>query len=198
MPQYVAFLRAVNVGRRVVKMDALRGLFEASGFSEVETFIASGNVIFSSRSDDARGLTRRIEQSLQDALGYDVATFLRTDAEVAAIARHEPFTRERIEAGRALNVGLLAGALTPEHLRRLRTLESDIDAFHVSGTELYWLCQGRQSESAFSNAVFEKRVGVRATFRGMSTLERLAAKYPPVASGSSAGRAAGGRRGSAG
>ena len=48
MPRYIAFLRAVNVGGRIVKMDALRAHFEAAGFTGVETFIASGNVIFSS------------------------------------------------------------------------------------------------------------------------------------------------------
>ena len=48
MPRYIAFLRAVNVGGRIVKMDELREHFAAAGFSDVETFIASGNVIFSS------------------------------------------------------------------------------------------------------------------------------------------------------
>ena len=51
----IAFLRAVNVGGRVVKMDRLRALFEGEGFTGVETFIASGNVIFDSR----RGRRRR-------------------------------------------------------------------------------------------------------------------------------------------
>jgi uncharacterized protein (DUF1697 family) len=46
MPKHIAFLRAINVGGHIVKMDHLRRLFEALELAEVETFIASGNVIF--------------------------------------------------------------------------------------------------------------------------------------------------------
>ena len=59
MPKYVALLRAINVGGHTVKMDHLRSLFEAIGFSNVETFIASGNVIFDSRSKDSRRWSER-------------------------------------------------------------------------------------------------------------------------------------------
>ncbi len=70
MPKYVAFLRAINVGGHTVKMDYLRGLFEAIGSRNVETFIASGNVIFDSKSKNAPALERRIEKHLEETLGY--------------------------------------------------------------------------------------------------------------------------------
>ena len=52
MIRYVAFLRAINVGGHIVKMDALKKSFVRLGFDDVDTFIASGNVLFSSRSKD--------------------------------------------------------------------------------------------------------------------------------------------------
>ena len=52
MPRYIAFLRALNVGGHTVKMDHLRSLFEALGFGGVESFIASGNIIFDTPSTD--------------------------------------------------------------------------------------------------------------------------------------------------
>ena len=52
MPRFVAFLRAINVGGHVVTMDQLRAAFQELGFDDVETFIASGNVIFSSPAKD--------------------------------------------------------------------------------------------------------------------------------------------------
>ena len=91
MTRYVAFLRAINVGGRRVKMDHLRKLFEALGTSNVETFIASGNVIFDSEADDPRVLERKIEDHLQESLGYEVATFVRSTSELAGIARYRPF-----------------------------------------------------------------------------------------------------------
>ena len=84
MPRYIALLRGINVGGHRVKMDRLRGLFEARGFEDVATFIASGNVIFSSDSVDAASLGRDIEEHLENELGYEVATFIRTPAEMTA------------------------------------------------------------------------------------------------------------------
>jgi Protein of unknown function (DUF1697) len=80
MPRFVAFLRAINVGGRNVTMAALRAQFEALGFSNVETFIASGNVIFEAASRDSAALHRKIEAHLAKSLGHEVSTFVRTDA----------------------------------------------------------------------------------------------------------------------
>src|ERR1700694_4608695 len=91
MPKYVAFLRAINVGGHTVKMDHLRNLFEAMGFSNVETFIASGNVIFDSKSRSTKTLEIKIERSLETNLGYKVATFIRSISELVAVARYKPF-----------------------------------------------------------------------------------------------------------
>jgi len=111
MPRYVAFLRAINVGGHIVKMDALRRHFASLGFDDVETFIASGNVIFQSRSTAAAALERRIEACLEERLGYEVKTFLRTDAEVTAIAAYRAFEPARVASAGSFNVGFLAGPL---------------------------------------------------------------------------------------
>jgi uncharacterized protein (DUF1697 family) len=172
-PRLIAFLRAINVGGHTVTMEVLRGHFEALGFASVETLIASGNVIFTSRAGDVRGLERKIERRLEDALGYEVATFIRTDAEVIAVSRHRPFTAARRQASAALNVGFLAEPLTAAGRKALMTFKTGIDDFHVHGREVYWLCARKQSESTFSNVRFEKTLGVRATFRGINTIQRL-------------------------
>ena len=78
MAKYIAFLRAINVGGRTIKMDHLRTLFAQMGFADVATFIASGNVIFDSPETDTVVLERTIEDGLQDMLGYRVDTFIRT------------------------------------------------------------------------------------------------------------------------
>jgi len=179
MPRYIAFLRAINVGGRVVTMDRLRSLFDSLGFSGVETFIASGNMVFESRSGDTRVLSRKIEQLLQQSLGYEVATFIRTDSEVAAIARHRLFESAKARSAKALNVGFLSEAPRADARRALMRLRTDSDDFHVHGREVYWLSRTKLSESGFSYAVFEKTLRVQATFRGLNTVVRLAAKYPP-------------------
>jgi uncharacterized protein (DUF1697 family) len=177
MPRYIAFLRAINVGGHTIKMDALKALFEVMGFARVETYIASGNVIFETGASDRKQLERRIETALKDALGYEVNTFLRTDAEVGVMARYKAFTETKLKSAAALNIALLAAEPDAASQHRLMALKTDIDDFHVHGREVYWLCRVKQSDSKFSNAVLEKALGMRSTMRGVSTIEKLAAKY---------------------
>lgn len=177
MSKYFAILRAINVGGHTVTMDSLRGLFEDMGFTSVETFIASGNVIFESCPVELVAMQRKIEKFLHDELGYEVKTFLRREAEVAAIATYRPFADARIRNAGAFNVGLLEQPLDAPAKKLLMSLKTEIDDFHVHGPEVYWLCQKKQSDSKFSNQVFEKTVKARCTFRGMNTIAKLAAKY---------------------
>ena len=167
MPKYVAVLRAINVGGHIVKMDQLKKLFEKMGFTNVETFIASGNVIFDARSASEA----KIEAALQEALGYEVRTFLRTPAQLARIAE----TKHDAD-GCGLWVGFLA---SKGDASRLKALATATDTFHVDGTELYWVCRlERFSESTITGAMLEKALGQKATLRNITTIRRITAKYP--------------------
>ena len=176
MPRYVAFLRAVNVGGHTVKMDALRRLFESFGFSAVGTFIASGNVVFQTAEQDGAVLESKIASGLKTALGYDMVAFIRTPAELAQIAAYQAFPRSEVEAATAYNIAFLASPLDDKAKQKLMALTSVIDRFAIHAREVYWLCQKKQSESTFSNAVLEKTLGMKSTLRGVNTVKKLAAK----------------------
>jgi uncharacterized protein (DUF1697 family) len=177
MPRLIAFLRAINVGGHTVKMDHLRQLFESLGFSNVETFIASGNVVFETTSKRTATLEKTIAAGLREALGYEVATFIRTEAELARIANHTPFRQSDLKAAVALNIAFLAETLDNPSKQKLMALRTPIDDFAVHDREIYWLCRKKQSESTFSNAVLEKTLGKPATLRGANTVKQMAAKY---------------------
>ena len=173
----IAFLRAINVGGHTVTMERLRRLFERMGFRGVETFIASGNVVFEADGADRAALERSIAAGLEAALGWEVATFVRTPSELSAIAAHEAFPAAALAGARAHVVGLLAeplGRAAAAQLMALRTAEDD---FRVHGREFYWLSRVGQGKSEFSNAVFEQVTGARATLRGMNTMRRMAARF---------------------
>ncbi len=180
MPRYIAFLRAINVSTHVVSMERLRTLFASLKLRDVETFINSGNVIFRSTSRPGP-LEKKIEACLRQALGYEVAAFLRTDAEVAEIVRQKPFPERAIESAGAYCVGFLTEPLPAPAEKRLMAFRNDIDDLRVRGREIYWLCRKKQSESMFSNAALEKALGLRCTLRGMNTMRRLVVKYPAAA-----------------
>jgi uncharacterized protein (DUF1697 family) len=176
--QYIAFLRGINVGGHRVKMDRLRGLFEDMGFTDVSTFIASGNVVFSASSGDVDSLTARIEQRLAERLGYDVATFIRSPAELQAIAAFETANGGRDEPPTSsLYVILLQSPATDELCSTLSGLSSEMDGFQFSGREIYWLIQGKLTESHLFGREIEKATrGVPNTTRNITTIHRLVAK----------------------
>jgi len=175
----LAFLRAVNVRGQAVSMEYLRTIFEAEGFTKVETFLEGGNVVFDGDAEDPAGLERVIEQMLADALGYEVPTFLRTDAEVRNIAKHTPFMPAFIKAAAAMNVAMFKEPLDENQSRAIMALKTKTDDFHVHGREVYWLSQTKLSESVISNAVFEITVGRPSALRGINTIRQLAQKYGP-------------------
>ena len=161
MTRYFAFLRAINVGGHVVKMDRLLQLFESFGFSSVETFIASGNVIFETKSKNVKTLERKIENGLREALGYEVATFIRTEAELVEIANYRPFGESDLEGVGSLNIVFLGEALDKKSNQGLMALR----------TELIF-----RAFSSYMARLTVRSVRLRPSVRSTSKLPRCAPK----------------------
>ena len=155
-------------------MADLRAIFEALRFANVETFIASGNVIFDARGADAAGLESLIEERLQKKLGYAVSTFLRTPAELQAAIVTPNAALD--EGAYALWVGFVKTAPAPDAKARLLALASEADAFHFVGREVYWQRTVKVSESKLTGARLERALGGPSTFRNITTVRKLAAK----------------------
>jgi uncharacterized protein (DUF1697 family) len=183
MPHYIAFLRGINLGKRRPEMSELRKLFAQLRFSDVATFIASGNVIFSSGATDRRKLEGRIEAHLEKSLGYAVDTFVRTRAEVAAVAALRPFARADWEnPGATIHAGFLKEALAPFQAGKLLACGTAVDAFHVEGREYYWLCRIKSHESKVWTSPEMKAVRLpTSSMRNLTTVRRLAALHPVTA-----------------
>ena len=178
MPRAFAFLRAINVGGRTVRMEQLRAVFEGMGFAGVETFIASGNVIFDAGRQATASLERRIEGGLREALGYEVETFVRSSRELADIVGREAFDPAAAAAAHAVYVLLLSAPLDEASSERLLAAQTTTDRFRVFGREVHWLCTVPVVDSPMSGPQLGKLLGGRsATSRNLKTLRRLAAKY---------------------
>jgi len=171
----IAFLRAINVGGHVVPMAKLAKLFAQLGLAEVETFIASGNVVFATPTGSPAALEKRIAAHLEKALGYEVATFLRTPAELGAVLEHRAFART--VPGATIYIGFLAVAPDAAATKRISELTTPRDDFHVHGRELYWRGHDGMGQSKVSGAKLEKALGQPVTFRNATTVGKLVAKY---------------------
>jgi uncharacterized protein (DUF1697 family) len=177
MTRYVAFLRGMNLGKRRLEMSRLKSLFEELGYSDVATFIASGNVIFSASERVTKKLESGIAAHLERSLGYGVDTFVRTLDEVAAIANSRPFPEDGNE-GITIHVGFLQEPLSAATAKALAAVRTSDDEFLVKAREYYWLCRVRTSDSKvwISPEVRALKLPT-STMRNMSSVRKLVAKH---------------------
>ena len=175
MPCQVAFLRGINVGGHRVKMERLRDLFEQLQLSDVSTFIASGNVVFEAASDEVAALGRRIERHLEEELGYEVATFIRSLSHVQAIIDFQPF--EAVSADHALYIMFLSEPPAEATRRAVLDLRGESDELRFHDLEMYWRCRGRITESPVFDGLGKATRGLATTMRKVTTLQRLVTKF---------------------
>jgi uncharacterized protein (DUF1697 family) len=178
MARHVAFLRGMNLGGRRISNADLRAHVEALGFDEVAIFRASGNVVVDAPARQSpQRVAERIEQGLEAALGYAVPVFLRTAAQVEAIAAAQPFDADMVAAAEGkIQVSLLGAAPSAAVRKQALVHASDEDRLALDGTELYWLPRGRMVESALDLKALDKLLGP-STMRTKGTIELLAAKH---------------------
>ena len=174
MSKYIAFLRAINVGGHTVKMDHLTKLFEGLGFSSVETFIASGNVIFETTAKNTATLEKKIAEHLEKSLGYPVDTFLRTIQEVGEIEKRSPFTAKGKED--SVYVAFLHEAPNAAATSALMALKNKANDFAILEHEIYWLRLNKEDPLFLKNPL-EKVLKLSATMRNMTTVRKLCEKY---------------------
>ena len=179
MPQtalYAAFLRGMNLGNRRITNDELCRAFAAIGFDGARSFRASGNVVFATPRAAAGKLASRIEEGLERELGYAVPTYVRSAAEMQAIAATRPFTDAQLKRSKGkLQVGLLAAAPTAAARKRVLAMSGDADRLALQRTELYWLPRGGLSDSDLDLRAIAGLIG-DMTVRTMGTLQQMTAR----------------------
>lgn len=181
MERYVAFLRGMNLGKRRIKNPELVGHFEAMGLEDVATFRASGNVVFVDPAEESEAkLRERVEGELDERLGYEVAVFLRSAKEVAAIAALEPFDAAAIERAAANRgkpqVVLLGRKPGAKAKKAVEALCPEGDLMVVEDRELHWLPAVGLSETEVDTKALDRALG-KGTTRTAGTIEQIAAKY---------------------
>ncbi|MEP7382997.1 MAG: DUF1697 domain-containing protein, partial [Gemmatimonadota bacterium] len=172
--RYVALLRAINVGGHVVKMERLRTIFASLGFRDVETVIASGNVVFAAGGKPP-ALEVKIERALRDELGYDVATFLRCRDELEDVVSYDPLPHMApAQPDHVLSVVFLKEPPTADAGAALLSLRNDVDDFVVRGRDVYWLRRTKAAPSLVAGPRFERALQRAGTGRNITTVRKLA------------------------
>lgn len=170
---YVALLRGINVGGHMVKMERLRALFAELGFTNVRTYIQSGNVFFETSEDDREALTQAIEQHLREALGYEVPVFLRTIPELENLLSLDPLNGEKPTPDMRLCIVFAANPIPDNLTLPLRSAKNDMEILHVTQREaivVWYIINGRPPAS---DNFLVKAIGTPLTTRFFHTTAKM-------------------------
>jgi uncharacterized protein (DUF1697 family) len=147
-------------------------------FENVETFIASGNVVFELKTKNVESIKKKLETELERSLCYRVATFIRTTKELKEISENKPFKESDLnDAQNYLYIGFLDNHPGKESQKKVLALSDKANEFHFHNKELYWLCRKNFSDSGISGKTLEKALGTETTIRNSTTIRKMAAKF---------------------
>jgi uncharacterized protein (DUF1697 family) len=175
MPVIVSLLRGVNVGGHMIKMDALRALYESLGLRKVETFIQSGNVIFTTQARDRIALTKRLEDAIEQKFGFHADVILRNAAELRDVLARNPFA-ERLDINPAsLLIIFLAADPDPEGCAKVRALDIHPEELHIDGREVYVYFANGLARPKLSWPAIGKILKTPSTGRNLTSVRKLLA-----------------------
>ncbi|MFI5134744.1 MAG: DUF1697 domain-containing protein [Chitinophagales bacterium] len=169
--RYVAFLCAINVGGRFVKMDALTKMFSSFGFKNVKTFIQSGNVVFDSEEMNTKKIEQKIEQGLAKKLGYEVATMVRTLDEFKAMVKRNPF--KTISRDAKISVAFMSDKPKDKMKLPLFSAKKDVEIFEINDRDAFCVHHLINGQWGYPNQFIEKALGVKTTVRFWSAIIKL-------------------------
>jgi len=161
MPVIISMLRGVNVGgHNLIKMDALRALYESLKLKDPRTYVQSGNVVFSTKEVDLVKLSRRIEDALERSFGFRPVLILRTAAAMRNVIERNPFAaRTGLEPGK-FYVAFLAREPDPEAREKVLAIRADPEELKMDGQELYIYYPDGMGRSKLSHTVLERALKI--------------------------------------
>lgn len=169
-------LRGVNIGgHHLIKMDALRALYESLGQRGVRTHVQSGNVVSRAEERDLAGLANRVESAIERTFGFRPAVVLRTAAELRDAIARNPFAARRDLDPSRLVVTFLAAEPGAEARDKVLGMRTDPEELRLDGREVFVYFPNGISKAKLSWPAVEKALRVTATGRNWNTVTRLLA-----------------------
>ncbi|MHC1782496.1 MAG: DUF1697 domain-containing protein [Anaerolineaceae bacterium] len=175
MTTFVALLRGINVsGHNSIQMPALKSLFEGLGFSNVRTYLQSGNVVFDSHPDDWTALSTAIPDEIEKVLGLRLPVIIRSAKEMETLLDGNPFINERNLDPAGLYVTFLQYPTNPIFAVALAAPAGvGEDEFVLCGMDIYVSCPGGYGRTKLNNNFFENKLKLAASTRNWKTVQAM-------------------------
>jgi uncharacterized protein (DUF1697 family) len=168
--RFAVFLRAINTGRRRIKMADLAAAYRDAGYEDVATFLASGNVVLSSPDRPGPAALSKI---VSDAFGFESEAFVRTGAELASVVERNPWS----EPGALVEVSFIEHIPEPRTAKALESVVKPPAGLVVSGREVFHLREGKGIDPAHKETTTAKMLGQVTTRRGLRTVREMHLRF---------------------
>lgn len=171
--RYVAFLRGINLGpHKKIAMPGLKRLFEEWGLNQVDTYLQSGNVLFSSKESSDK-LARMLQKNLRHNFGYDVPVLVLDTAEVVRLLEANPYLGKLDTDESKLYYVLLFTTPERTQLAQLRSITCPHESYEISQNCVYLYCHRGYGRAKCNNNFFERKLRVIATTRNNRTMQNI-------------------------
>lgn len=172
MNKKIAILRGINVGgKRKILMHDLKALCDQLGLEQVQTYIQSGNLIFSSNKENSE-LEDMLEKSISEKFGFEVPVIVRNLKELETSISKNPFLSKDSDI-KQLHLTFLKAHPSQENLEKIQSYNYEPDKFKIEENDVFIFCQGKYHQTKLSNNFFEKKLNVGATTRNWKTVLKL-------------------------
>ena len=174
MQTYISILRGINVsGSKIIKMDALRKLYEDLNFKNTQTYIQSGNVIFQYKKMKHEDLEKNIAKKILKEFAFEVPIMVKELDELKYVLKNNPFVNKRNEDITKLHITFLSREPEPANMAKIKEVNYDPDEFVFLGKTIYLFCPNGYGRTKLSNNFFESKLKVAATTRNWKTVNEL-------------------------
>jgi uncharacterized protein (DUF1697 family) len=174
MTTYISILRGINVsGQKIIKMDALREMYEGLHFTHVQTYIQSGNVVFQFNNPEHKNLEPVITNQIQNKFGFEVPVIVLETAELKNIVLRNPYAADQTKDISYMHITFLSLKPAQIELKKIFQNKAPEEEFTMSEKAVYLYCPNGYGRTKLSNTFFENKLKVKATTRNWKTTLEL-------------------------
>ena len=174
MKTYISILRGINVGgKKLIKMQLLKALYESLGYKNIQTYIQSGNVVFQSSKIKPIACADTISKKINEVFGFDVPVIVLEKESFKTIVQANKFVQDKTKEAAFLHVTFLSEKPKAEDVERITKNDYGEDAFYFDGKAVYLYCPNGYSNCKLTNGFLESKLKTKATTRNWKTVLEL-------------------------
>lgn len=174
MKTYISILRGINVsGHKLIKIDALKKMFENLGYKNVQTYVQSGNIIFQSKENNTKNLEEVISSEIKDEFGFEVPVIVFNIKTLETIIQNNPFINDKHKDISSMHVTFLAEKPIQIDEETIVDKKDKVEEIEFTPQAIYLYCPNGYGNTKLNNNFLEKKLKVKATTRNWRTTNEL-------------------------